>query len=556
MRAIRKNLSVGLSAGLMVLCVVFMFIPDGLQKLRASGLLSQEAGAGICVALATGDPLTIALSAPASSTTQPPQVQSLPCDNPLRALELVRESTATAALFPAALPVDIAGLSAIASLGETYAHVIAPADSKIVTFRDLCGRKIGVGGKDTPPDLLARAMLEFYRFSSPPVLVQEHSPDIEQAFRNGEIDAVLMLEPLFGESVEKLLASGWHRLVSIPESEALTHFLPGSFSRQFPSYCYGPDRSLPLAETQILTLALNLLLIASADASPSEVESLLLFAHQAARSLRASPAPVLSSAVAAPFAVHSALPSQGETMDTPPPSDVSKRMIPPLGFLAALICLVQAQRRNHKAEAQLVLRRFSERIEEAGQAIAVAETPARLSAAFRQLMATMANAQQKAPDKGGVLPLLYAQSLLHSLNGLHRLMSPQWWENQQSSEEQSYRTPVETHVFPVETHSSSSVPLPQPAPHIHDWDADVELGVPYARKITEPGPFESDKSLGPEPQTNVQDTIRSQNDIKPQKTALPVEPLRTVNVQRVSRPSHPLTEQDESETDDGQMNLL
>ncbi len=189
-------------------------------------------------------------------------------------LKRIQEGRADFGLVQGGLESGLPGLHAVASVGLQYAHVIAPADSSITTFRDLAGKRVGVGPASGGSAVLAKQVFDFFDFAEPVLLVPGHAPALAEAFSSGDIEAAFVVYRLFAPAVESLLDTGYYRLLPIPEALGVAHYLPGVSAETFPLALYGPGRSLPEAQT-LPTLAVDTLLVAREDTPDHQVEALL-----------------------------------------------------------------------------------------------------------------------------------------------------------------------------------------------------------------------------------------------------------------------------------------
>lgn len=169
---------------------------------------------------------------------------------------------------PPALPV--------ANVGEQYLHLAVPVDSPVQTLRDLAGKRVGVGAAGGGHEALARRVFGYFGDAALPQFVNDHSPNLDQAFQDGAIDAAFAVYSLFAPAMEELLRTGWYRLVPVTESEALARFLPGTHAEVLPPDLYGPDRSIPPATYgPFPTLRVDTFLVARRDAPAAQVHAVL-----------------------------------------------------------------------------------------------------------------------------------------------------------------------------------------------------------------------------------------------------------------------------------------
>lgn len=207
---------------------------------------------------------------------------------------------------PETLPND---LRTLAAAPPVYVHLIVPADSKIESVRDLGGRHVATGSEGDGLAPLAQAVFDFYDFAEPPVLLPESVEHLAEAFADGRIDAAFTAEGLFAPALETLLASGYYRLLPIPEADALAQRVPGVAAAQLSPGLYGPGRSVPPpAAGPWATLRIPVYLIARADAPAATVTALMAarFDPQVARATGPGLPGEADAATAAPLPLHPA----------------------------------------------------------------------------------------------------------------------------------------------------------------------------------------------------------------------------------------------------------
>lgn len=368
--------------------------------------------------------------------------------NPKETLARLRDGTATLGFALDALSEESGDLAALASLGRQYVHVIASADSKIETFRDLSGKRLGVGPEGYPGEALAKAIIGYYQFAAPPELVAGQGDDWEPAFRNGEIDALLLVEPLYGPEAEDLLATGWYRLVPIPEAPALERFWPGLLADAIPDAIYGPDRRLPDDRPgAVATVSTDTFLVAGPAAPAAAVGSALDRVFSMDRAA-AHLAPISESQArdTKPLRLHPAAEAYYRRHDPPTRREVSRIYFFLLGW-AALLCgawgMARAGRRRRRAYRRRELETHLVRISECGQAIHAAQNPDRLAAALRDLSAAqrvLESGWREGKLETSDAACVYGACASHSLEALHKVLSPQWWDEPVRAEDGAPQT--------------------------------------------------------------------------------------------------------------------
>lgn len=164
----------------------------------------------------------------------------------------------------------------IANVDQQYVHIVVPVDSAAESLRDLSGMRLGVGPEGSGHEALAKLLFGYFGASLSPRFVANHSPNLEQAFDDGQIDAAFSVYGLFAPAMEELLNTGMYRLLPIMEADALARYLPGAYAASLPPDLYGPDRSIPPATFgPFPTLMVNTFLVARRDVPDAQVRAML-----------------------------------------------------------------------------------------------------------------------------------------------------------------------------------------------------------------------------------------------------------------------------------------
>ena len=316
-------------------------------------------------------------------------------------LQMLHDGTADLALIQGGLATEREGLVALANLGRQYLHLIVPADSKIEHFRDLAGRRIGVGPDGGGSQALAAAVLDFFNFADSAVLVHDHNPDLREAFLDGEIDAAFTVYGLFAPAVEHLLGEGWYRLVPVDEAEAVSRYIPGVFQEVLPANLYGPDRSIPPdTGATFLTLSVNTLLVADRALPNRQVYTVLelIFSGDFLRAARLTGLDEASAQATLHMPLHAAA-EAFYSRHNPISADRFEILS---FFLAGIVCLASVthyvlghHRYKVQTERRRAIRPYFEAMMDFGDEIEVAGNPAHLSRLIHKVMATQRGAERE-----------------------------------------------------------------------------------------------------------------------------------------------------------------
>jgi len=363
------------------------------------------------------------------------RLEPLPTAGSMDNLRRLRDGEVDVALVQGGPQMDPAGLAGLATLGLEYVHVIAPADSAIQTFRDLAGKRVGVGAEQSGSEALARSIFDFFAFHDPPALVSGHAPGLEQAFLDGQIDAAFTVYGLFAPVMETLLQSGYYRLVPIPEAAALAEYVAGVKAALLPDSLYGPSRSLPPANgAPFMTLSVDTLMVAREDASPQQVRALLerLYHSDFTRRARLQHVTEASGQQVAPWPLHAAARAFYDR-NAPVSSD---RFEIASFFLAGVVCLastthylLRQRERRHRYRQRQAIMPFFKAMMDFGQAVEKADNVEELTGLLNEMMATQRQAE-RAWFCGELntehMDNLYAVYNIRSRNAFSKISKLQW----------------------------------------------------------------------------------------------------------------------------------
>ena len=204
------------------------------------------------------------------------QVHVLDTNGSLDNIGRLQRGEADFAFIQGALDVDLTGLAAVARIQPQYVNLLVPVDSSIRTFGDLAGKRLGVGPADSDFADLGRRMVDFFHFAPALELVFTPTDRMRSALDAGEVDALLTVFSLYAPWLTEILDTGGYRLAPIVEARAIASYLPGTQASAIPVNAYGPNRSIPpSAAGPLPTLAVDMLLVTRADASPLYVRTIL-----------------------------------------------------------------------------------------------------------------------------------------------------------------------------------------------------------------------------------------------------------------------------------------
>jgi hypothetical protein len=379
-------------------------------------------------------------------------------------LERLRKGSASLALVLAsAVQEDWGEVRALAAAGSRYVHVMVPSDSPIHTFRDLEGKKIGVGPVDGDAAVLAAAICDFFRFSAPPEMINDYGGDWERAFLDGRIEAAITVQGLNAGEVQALLAKGWYRLVPIAEAESIAQAVPGAMAVTLPNNLYGVDRELPRPEQgPFPALAFRAALVAREDAPGRTVHAVLtqLFSPEL---LSNAPLAGYTEAEGRPpdaWPLHPAAETFYRRHDPVTWRQMAAALQVAAGLAVASLAaraLWRWRRQRRYASQRRAAQRQYDVLKTAGRALAKADLPEEMTAALRQISAVHHWADQSlrsrtaSPELIAELSLATSARTLDALNLLTERRTAAYWPQVAAESEIAPEISEEVEPTPVES---------------------------------------------------------------------------------------------------------
>ncbi|MEW2382750.1 TAXI family TRAP transporter solute-binding subunit [Micromonospora sp. NPDC047707] len=121
------------------------------------------------------------------------------------------------------------GLSAICRLYDSHLHLVVLAGSAIDTFRDLQGRRVSLGARDSGTEFTSLRVLELGPVSADGRYLSQ--AESAAALRDGEIDAMFSLTGVPTPAVTELAQRHPVRLIPLdPQADALFTAYPGPYA--------------------------------------------------------------------------------------------------------------------------------------------------------------------------------------------------------------------------------------------------------------------------------------------------------------------------------------
>lgn len=316
-------------------------------------------------------------------------------------LEALAQGKCDVALIQSGLSADLREYAALAKVGRQYVHLIVPKDSDIKSFRDLAGKRVGLGSEESGFANLGQRVFGFFDFTPAPELIYDHRANLEEAFLDGEIDAAFTVYGLFTPAVEDLLHSGWYTLLPIPESAALARYLPGTQEEILPHSLYGPDRNIPYSDdSNFLTLAVDTLLVARNDTEAQAVTALLGALYEAPypREARLNSLTEAEGQQVNSLPLHEAA-KKFYARKAPLTSDhfeIASFFLAGMLFLASLThYLLERRKRNHLERQRRAIVPYFNELLEYGQRMKSTEQTETLMQLTHEMMATQHKAEEQ-----------------------------------------------------------------------------------------------------------------------------------------------------------------
>ena len=162
---------------------------------------------------------------------------------------------------------------AVASLFPEMLHVIAAKNSGIATFGDLQGKRVALMPEGSGSYALFWQLAGHYGLTPDNLdYVALTSAEANQAFLNGEVDAMSKVLALGNSSMAALLRETQATLVAIEQVEALRLTQPFLTQEYFPHGAYSGNPPIPSQNTP--TVAVKAVLLANQDLNPQVVANI------------------------------------------------------------------------------------------------------------------------------------------------------------------------------------------------------------------------------------------------------------------------------------------
>lgn len=422
--AVLRGITLLAALALLPLAFVLIAAPDRVRATLADGVESLAGPVTLLAGERDGAGHTVAtLLSEATAAAGGPAITVVPTEGAVDTLDQVQRDASNFALLQTGPPGIPDGHLALARMTPLYAHVIVPADSDITTFRELAGKRVGVGAAGGSFGPLAAAVFDYFRFPEQVELLHEDTADLAGAFAAGSMDAAFTLHSLFAPAMEELLASGYYRLLPIPEAAAVAQYLPGVDAVDLAPGLYGPSRTLPaIADGPWPTLRVEQVLVAPPDAGSATVNQLLaaLFEPQLLAGTRLEALDEASASTDLPVPLHPAAAAYYARNAPMTESALVTRTYGAAGvvLLAGLILYLSYRlRRALHARERLRVQPLLDCMADFGAAVAAADSPG----ALEKLLVDLAAAQhqlerqwQRGVLSDGSLQRLEAGYLHHS----------------------------------------------------------------------------------------------------------------------------------------------
>ncbi|MFP4503009.1 MAG: TAXI family TRAP transporter solute-binding subunit, partial [Candidatus Hydrogenedentota bacterium] len=283
--------------------LVVMIVPGAIQT-RLAGELRGDAAPRPLVIAAGPNALPLASALAGDGADISVRAQPSPGD----AVQELEKGNAQAALLPATHAAASPDLAAVANLGYWPVQMVVATGGPIGGFADLAGRRIGVGLGAPASGRVLEAVLARFPFQAAPDPVTDHSRNLEKAFLEGEIDALLAVASYGAPALQALLDTGWYTLLPLPRAALLAQQVPGGAPLTIPAGIYTPTwDGDPLPPEPLAAMGVPALLAVKRNASAGTVYRLHGLAEAPAwRTITPLLAPASDPHSTAPLPLHPA----------------------------------------------------------------------------------------------------------------------------------------------------------------------------------------------------------------------------------------------------------
>lgn len=176
-------------------------------------------------------------------------------------------------LIQGALPLELESLAAVANIDRQFAFVLVRKDSKIRSFAELSGGRLGLGREHSGENMLGSQILAQCAFNPAVEAVRDSYRGMLEALDAGTLDGALFVLSLNSRFMHDALGTGRYRLIPIEEAQALSRTIPGLYAESVPRASFGPRGEVP--DEDLTTVAVSTLLITREDTPDDTVERVL-----------------------------------------------------------------------------------------------------------------------------------------------------------------------------------------------------------------------------------------------------------------------------------------
>jgi uncharacterized protein len=178
-----------------------------------------------------------------------------------------------------------AAVRSIAPLYDEVLHVVVQSSSTLDDTLDLAGKRVAIGAQGSGTEVLVKRVLEHFGVLGTVKAASLGTMPAVEAFERGELDAACFLSGLKSPAVERLLASGRGRLLSLGDPSRAGSSLDGlRVEHPYLSTAVIPARSYAGAAPRepVGTIAVKAVLVASKEVPAELVRDIarVLFANK------------------------------------------------------------------------------------------------------------------------------------------------------------------------------------------------------------------------------------------------------------------------------------
>ena len=202
-------------------------------------------------------------------------------------LRLLRDGRVEFALYQSGSPNDgrpgnlshAAKVQSVAALYPEVVHYLVARDLELTDLSDLAGKRVGVGPGESGDRVTSERLLQHFGLSTKDIQPKAlNYVQLEQAFRDGELDAAFLTAGIGAPILQQIVGSDSCRITPIPFAEALARRSVSMTTYEIPAGIYRSERWFA-PDSDVKTVALRSQLLTRDDVQAglvSEVTRIVL----------------------------------------------------------------------------------------------------------------------------------------------------------------------------------------------------------------------------------------------------------------------------------------